>query len=78
MHIHFSNEDEKVRYLRTLADVQYQRIASGRVKKEEALKNIDQLKEVALQLFPDKGNVFDLVYRTRLLRLIDTVYKRNA
>lgn len=37
----------------------------------EGLLHIQNVRKFALSLFPGKGEVFDLIYRTRLLRVLE-------
>ena len=37
----------------------------------EGLLHIQNVRKFALGLFPGKGEVFDLIYRTRLLRVLE-------
>lgn len=68
------DENRKIRYLGLLIDLNLNLIASGGLSKKEALQSLEAARERAVKLFPGKGNVFDLVYRPRFLRLIEKVY----
>lgn len=52
----------------------FQVIAQGGIPLEEAHDLVTATRRVALQLFPGKGEVYDLVYRPKFQRLINEVY----
>lgn len=68
------DENQRIRYLRIIVDLNLNLIASGTLTKKEAIATLDAVRNVALRLFPGKGNVFDLVYRPRFLRLIEEAF----
>ncbi|MGH7166481.1 MAG: hypothetical protein ACREIS_13265 [Nitrospiraceae bacterium] len=57
--------------LRLRADLTVYRLAYGSLTREEALALIERTREEILDLFPDKGQVFDLVLRPRFLRIMN-------
>ncbi|MBI5468255.1 MAG: hypothetical protein HY891_03900 [Deltaproteobacteria bacterium] len=65
------NEDKKIRHLRRMVDFTISLIATDHeMTLQEASGHIASLRDFALNLFPDKGEVFDLVYAPKLKRLI--------
>ncbi len=65
------NEDKKIRHLRRMVDFTISLIAMDHeMTLQEASGHIAGLRDFALNLFPDKGEVFDLVYAPKLKRLI--------
>lgn len=63
-------EDRKVRYLKFLVDFSILSIQQDDITFDMALKIFEDVKQVALNLFPDKENVFELIYRPRFRRII--------
>ncbi len=65
------NEDKKIRHLRRMVDFTISLIATDHeMTLQEASGHIAGVRDFALNLFPDKGEVFDLVYAPKLKRLI--------
>lgn len=63
-------EERKMRQLRGLVDATAMVIAQGDVSVLEACALARLARRQALTLFPDKANVFDLIYRPRFARII--------
>ncbi len=69
------NEDKKIRHLRRMVDFTISLIATDHeMTLQEASGHIAGLRGFALNLFPDKEEVFDLVYAPKLKRLIIEKY----
>jgi hypothetical protein len=60
-----------MRRLRLLVDLTTVALREQPLTRVEALAVIEHLRGHVVALFPGKGEVFDLVYRPRLQRLID-------
>ncbi|HAG50306.1 MAG: hypothetical protein A2X87_00860 [Deltaproteobacteria bacterium GWC2_42_51] len=67
-------EDKKLRYLKLMVDFNMAVIAQTHMPIEEAHKIVSSVKEFAVRLFPEKGEVFDMVYGARFKRLINEKY----
>ena len=52
-------------------DETLKKLESADLPWDEARLLINRAREKALQLFPEKGEVFDLVYKPRLYRVLD-------
>ena len=65
-----AEEERRARVLRFLTDVTKQRLAVERMSLPEAREAVAGLRRMALWLFPDKGDVFDLVIAPRMERVI--------
>ena len=63
-------EERKLRHLRCMADATALVIAQGEVTVLEACALIRLARRYALKLFPDKAEVFDLIYRPRFARMV--------
>lgn len=63
-------ENRKIRYLRYLVDFSILSIQQGDLSREEALKLVEDVKRAACNLFPDKEETFELIYRPRFNRVI--------
>ena len=73
-----AEEDRKIRFLKLLVDLSLNLIATGQLSKKEAYMYIDLARKSAINLFPGKGNTFDLIYRPRFLRVIDEVFGKDS
>ena len=65
--------DEQIRMtrLRVLVDVTVQLLTQAPLSRDDTLQVIDYVRDRVLELFPDKGDVFDLVLRPRFLRILN-------
>lgn len=61
-----------MRRLRLLVDLTATVIRTRPLSRHEAEQAVEHLRARALELFPDKGDVFDLIYRARFRRLIES------
>jgi hypothetical protein len=66
-----ADENHRMRKLRLMVDATAGVIRSQPLTRQEAEVAVEYLRERALALFPDKGEVFDLLYRARFRRLIE-------
>ena len=64
-------EDRKIRFLRFLVDFSILAIQQEDVSFEEARKIMEDVKQTALGLFPDKEETFELIYGSRFRRVIE-------
>lgn len=62
-------ENRKVRFLRYLVDFSIMSIQQEDLSLEEALNMVEVVKRVACNLFPGKGETFELIYRRRFQRV---------
>ena len=65
-----AEEERRIRSLRRAVDVRLVWIRAGALTRTEAEVLAGQAREIALRLFPDKAEVFDLVYAPRFRRAI--------
>jgi len=63
-------EEKRMRRLRWIVDLNQAVLMQADLTLREAFDIIKGTKQAALALFPDKGEVFDLVYATRFKRII--------
>ncbi|MGO9640019.1 MAG: hypothetical protein ACLP1Y_01775 [Candidatus Acidiferrales bacterium] len=68
-------ESRRIRRLRLAVELALSVIAAGQLPYQDAQDLASGLRQVALRLFPDKGEVFDLVYAPRIRRMINEVYR---
>lgn len=68
-------ESRRVRRLRIVVNLALNIIAQGEMPIEEAHDLVAATRRVALQLFPGKGDVYDLIYRPKFQRLIREMYR---
>lgn len=68
-------ENRKVRRLRMVVDLVMSTLAQSDLSFEEAADLVASTRQYALQLFPDKGPTYDLIYRPRFQRLLAEKYK---
>jgi hypothetical protein len=64
-------ETRKIRRLQRVVALAQQMLANQVRTKGEALTLVDGVRNYALELFPDKGDTFDLIYSPRLQRILD-------
>jgi hypothetical protein len=69
------DESRRARRLRMAVNLALELIARGEVSYEEALEMIAATRRVAVNLFPGKGETFDLLYRPKFDRLMREVYR---
>jgi len=68
-------EEIKVRKLRRLMDFTVALLWQADLTLSQAQKIIADTKERALELFPDKAETFDLIYGSRLRRILVERYR---
>ena len=68
-------ESRRIRRLRIVVNMALSIIAQGQIPIEEAHDLVAATRRVALQLFPGKGEVYDLIYRPKFQQLIREVYR---
>ncbi len=68
-------ESRRIRRLRIVVNMALSIIAQAQMPIEEAHDLVAATRRVALQLFPGKGEVYDLIYRPKFQRLIREVYR---
>jgi len=64
-------ENRKIRFLRFLVDFTLLSIQQDDLSREQALRRVEDARQVACRLFPGKEETFDLIYRPRFLRIIE-------
>jgi len=65
-----SEENRRIRRLRTLTDLTISIIMQGDLTHEQASEMVAGVRAVAVRMFPEKGDVFDLVLAPRFRRVI--------
>lgn len=73
-HDEIKEEERRIRYLRQVVDLTIGLIAQTDLPIEEASQMVASTKELAMKLFPGKGEVFDMVYGPRFKRLLVEKY----
>ncbi len=66
----YGDEEKKIRRLRFLVDLAGAVLMQSDLTLQESLGLVEDTKKAALQLFPDKGSVYDLIYGPRFSRII--------
>ena len=64
-------ENQRIRRLQSIVDETLKNLESADLPWEKARCLINLAREKSLELFPEKGEVFDLVYKPRLYRVLD-------
>jgi predicted secreted protein len=67
-------EDLRIQQLRDLVDQTAIRLRQGSLSYEENRRLIDKTREKVVELFPDKGDLFDLIHRARFYRILEETY----
>lgn len=66
-------EEKKIRHLQFMVDLTIQELAlSNSVKFIEGIIILNNLRKFTKNLFPDKVDVFNLIYKPRILRVLRT------
>ncbi len=68
-------ESRKVRRLQIVVNLVMQVISQSDIPIEEASDLVASTRQFALNLFPDKGPTYDLIYRPRFQRLLAEKYR---
>lgn len=68
-------EAKKVRRLQLVMDLVTSTLQQEDMPVEQASELIAATRQFALNLFPDKGHTFDLIYRPRLQRIFAEKYR---
>jgi len=63
-------EEKKMRYLRFIVDLTRQILMEGKLTRDEAVMLISSTRRCVLKLFPDKGEVYDLIYAPRFEKIL--------
>jgi hypothetical protein len=70
-------ESRQIRRLRLAVNLAIQVIAEGDMTLEEAEDLVAATRKLALQYFPGKDDVFDLLYGAKFRGLIAAIYRLN-
>ena len=68
-------EERKINQLRVAVDFANNIISEGEITYGEALKLVESLKTLAMNLFPEKDETFELIYRPRFKRVLDERFR---
>jgi coproporphyrinogen III oxidase-like Fe-S oxidoreductase len=68
-------ENRKVRRLQIAVDLVLNLVAQSDIPIEEASELVAQTRRFALNLFPDKAQVYDLIYQPKFKRLLVEKYR---
>ncbi len=68
-------ENRKVRRLQVVVDLVTNLLCQSDMPVEEAAALVAETRLYALQLFPDKAETYDLIYQSRLKRLLAEKYR---
>jgi hypothetical protein len=71
-----AEEQRRVRELRTTVDLTCAVLRQGKLAPDEAEELVAATKRRALELFPDKEGVFDLVLAPRFRRILEERFPR--
>lgn len=68
-------ESRRARRLRIVVDLTLNVISQGQLPYAEASDLVAATRRVALQLFPEKGETYDLIYAPKFERLMRELYR---
>jgi hypothetical protein len=68
-------EEKKLRRMRRAMDMTAALLWQVNLTLEEAQDVVQHAKDIALQLFPGKGDTFDLIYGSRFRRILTEKYR---
>jgi len=69
------DENKKIKQLRFIIDLTMNVIAQSDITLEDASQMVVSTRDVASRLFPGKEEVYDLIYKPRLQRLLTEKYR---
>ena len=72
-----ADEQRKMRILRIIVDLTVAILHQGNLSTPEALELIKATKKGVLELFPEKEDVYDLIYKPRFERIIRETLEDN-
>lgn len=75
MQAEIDEESRRARRLRIVVNLTLDLISQGELRYEEAVELIAAARRVALQLFPDKGETYDLIYAPKFQRSLRQNYR---
>ena len=68
-------ENRKVRHLQIAVDLVLNLVAQSDISVEEASELVARTRQFALNLFPDKAQVYDIIYQPKFKRLLAEKYR---
>jgi len=68
-------ENRKVRRLQIVVDLVLNLVAQSDIPVEEASELVAHTRRFALNLFPDKAQVYDIIYQPKFKRLLAEKYR---
>jgi hypothetical protein len=68
-------ESRRARRLRIVVNLTLDVISQGHLPYDEAAELVAAARRVALQLFPEKGDTYDLIYAPKFRRLMHQMYR---
>lgn len=68
-------ENRKVRRLQIVVDLVLNVVAQSDISVEEASELVARTRQYALNLFPDKGPTYDIIYQPKFRRLMAEKYR---
>ena len=71
------DEERRMQLLRIIVDLTALVLVRGRISRAEALNLVRATRKKVLQLFPDKEEVYDLIYKPRFERLLREFVRRE-
>ena len=71
-------ENEKIRRLRFIVDFSIAYLQQSQITLKEAMRVVEGVKRQALNLFPEKEDTFELIYRPRFRRIINERFEKLA
>lgn len=66
------DEEERIQRVRFIVDSASDRLQYFDLAWDEARQVVEETKRLVLELFPDKEGLFDLIYRPRFYRIIES------
>ncbi len=66
------DEEERIQRVQFIVDSASDRLQYSDIAWDEARLVVEETKRLVLELFPDKEGLFDLIYRSRFYRIIES------
>jgi hypothetical protein len=70
-------EERKLRRLRFVVDFALEFIRTQDIPHDHAMHIVEGVREQALNLFPGKGETFDIIYAPRFKKALNEKYRRD-
>ena len=75
--LEIAEEERRVRLLQRAVDLSLFYLSTARIERQQAEDLVAKVRAKAIELFPDKGETFDLIYLPRFRRVLSQRFGLN-